>query len=219
MELSLYTNDSQTTIKTRNLHCHLYYHRPSGNTFFEDSPSPIVQPPCGVHCGTERWAVKTLTDETAGCVNFTAKRTTVSWLTSQPAPQHLPEDRRLPNVECQVWQVSGRLIQFKSEEDGDYHVVLADLEVPDTTIIVEIPDTTCASVCDSAYRSQINQARLDFSRAFGIPSTRFHRLSTPAVVTVTGVGFYDFNHRQTGGARNGVELHPVLDFQLLQVPQ
>ena len=100
-----------------------------------------------------------------------------------------------------------------------HEVVLADLEVPDTTIIVEIPDTTCASVCDSAYRSQINQARLDFSKAFGIPSTRFHRLSTPAVVTVTGVGFYDFNHRQTGGARNGVELHPVLDFQLLQVPQ
>jgi hypothetical protein len=30
---------------------------------------------------------------------------------------------------------------------------------------------------------------------------------------VTGVGFWDSHHGQFGIARNGVELHPPLDFQ------
>ncbi len=33
------------------------------------------------------------------------------------------------------------------------------------------------------------------------------------VVTVEGVGFFDFLHGQTGVADNGVELHPVLDIE------
>jgi hypothetical protein len=32
---------------------------------------------------------------------------------------------------------------------------------------------------------------------------------------VTGVAFFDFLHGQTGVARNGIELHPVLDFTCL----
>ncbi|HEX4713356.1 MAG TPA: hypothetical protein VH164_00350, partial [Ktedonobacteraceae bacterium] len=32
-------------------------------------------------------------------------------------------------------------------------------------------------------------------------------------VTVTGVGFFDFLHGQTGVAPNGIELHAVLDVQ------
>ncbi|EWM11974.1 hypothetical protein [Kutzneria sp. 744] len=32
-------------------------------------------------------------------------------------------------------------------------------------------------------------------------------------VTITGVGFFDFLHGQTGVAPNGIELHSVLDVQ------
>ena len=32
-------------------------------------------------------------------------------------------------------------------------------------------------------------------------------------VTITGVGFFDFQHGQTGVAPNGIELHAVLDVQ------
>jgi hypothetical protein len=32
-------------------------------------------------------------------------------------------------------------------------------------------------------------------------------------VTITGVGFWDEKHGQTGIAPNGIELHPVLNFQ------
>jgi hypothetical protein len=31
-------------------------------------------------------------------------------------------------------------------------------------------------------------------------------------VTITGVGFWDILHGQTGVAPNGIELHPVLSF-------
>lgn len=94
---------------------------------------------CGVHCGTERWAVKTLSDEEAACVNFTPRQTTFSWLVSQQVPERLPEHSRSGTIECQVWQLTGQLVGFKAEDDGDFHIVLADLEKPDLTMIVEIP--------------------------------------------------------------------------------
>jgi hypothetical protein len=34
------------------------------------------------------------------------------------------------------------------------------------------------------------------------------------IVVVTGVGFFDFLHGQTGAAPNGIELHPVLKIEL-----
>lgn len=170
-------------------------------------------PPCGVRCGTDRWSVKTLTDESAKRVSFTPKQTTVSWLVAQAPPAKLQQASRVSDIECQVWQVTGRLIAFKSEgDDGDYHLVIADLN-SDSTMIVEIPDSNCAGVCDSPQRIQFDRARQAFSAAFGIPSERLHRLSNPVVVTLTGVGFFDRKHKQTGVAANGVELHPVIDLQ------
>jgi len=50
--------------------------------------------------------------------------------------------------------------------------------------------------------------------AFGQPSSS-HFTSISGSASVTGVGFFDFLHGQTGVAPNGVELHPVLRFRLL----
>ena len=36
----------------------------------------------------------------------------------------------------------------------------------------------------------------------------------PLTLVVTGVGFFDFLHGQTGAAPNGIELHPVLRIEL-----
>src|SRR6059036_1361944 len=41
------------------------------------------------------------------------------------------------------------------------------------------------------------------------------RLMMKSALTVTGVGFFDFLHGQTGVAPNGIELHPVLGFALV----
>jgi hypothetical protein len=174
---------------------------------------------CGVHCGSERWAVKTLSDEEAACVNFTPRHTTVSWLVSQDVPMRLPEQSRSGTIECQVWKLTGHLLEFKAEDDGDFHIVLADLEKPDLTMIVEIPDPSCVGVCDSPHRAEMVEARESFTQVFGLPSRRFQRVTQTVMVTVTGVGFFDFKHRQTGLAPNGIELHPVIGFQVDNMPR
>jgi hypothetical protein len=174
---------------------------------------------CGIHCGTERWAVKAISDEEATCVDFTPKHTTVSWLVSQPVPERLPEQSRSGNIECQVWELTGQLVEFKAEDDGDFHIVLADLEKPALTMIVEIPDPNCAGVCDSPHSAEMVRARESFTQVFGLPPKRFQRMTQAVAVTVTGVGFFDFKHRQTGLAPNGVELHPVISFKVGDTPQ
>lgn len=174
---------------------------------------------CGVHCGTERWAVKTLSDEEATCVDFTPRHTTVSWLVSQQVPERLPEQSRSGTIECQVWELTGRLKEFKAEDDGDFHIVLADLEKPDLTMIVEIPDPSCSGVCASPHSAEMVRARESFTQVFGLPPKRFQRMTQTVMVTITGVGFFDFKHRQTGLAPNGIELHPVIGFEVQNVPR
>ncbi len=169
---------------------------------------------CGVPCGTERWAVKTLSDEGVGCVDFRPKPTTISWLVSQPIPERVSDGSRANPAECQVWQVTGKLVEFKKEDDGDFHIVLEDPTLPKTTMVVEIPDAGCQGACAGSHESEIAQARDTFIRTFGLPTHRFHIVQETTVVTVTGVAFFDFKHRQRGLAANGIELHPVIGFKL-----
>ena len=57
----------------------------------------------------------------------------------------------------------------------------------------------------------MRSARSALIAACGQPSSsRFTKLSGRA--TVTGVGFFDIPHGQTGIAPNAIELHPVLKF-------
>ncbi len=185
----------------------------------EIKPSVASRSVCGTHCGTERWAVKMLSDEQVACVDFTPKQTTVSWLVSQQTPERLPEQSRSGTVECQVWELTGQLMGFKVEDDGDFHVVVADLDHPDLTMIVEIPDPSCSGACASARKPDIERARESFIQAFGAPPQKYHRVSGTVTVTVSGVGFFDFKHRQTGLATNGVELHPVMGFKVDASPR
>jgi hypothetical protein len=171
-------------------------------------------PACGLHCGTERWAVKTLSDEGSTCIDFTPRETTVFWLVSQAPPERLPDQSRSGAIECQVWKVTAKLVGFKAEDDGDFHIVLADLERPELNMIVEIPDPACDGACASARELDIVRARESFTKAFGEPVKKFQRVSQTVIVRVIGVGFFDFKHRQTGLASNGIELHPLIGFEV-----
>ena len=183
--------------------------------FYQVSGPPHPRPEpgligCGVHCGTERWAVKTLSDAGAASVNFTATPVTVDWLVSQPLPAGLPEDARISPIEDQAYVVTARLVGFKLEDDEDIHIVIADLNNPAETMIVEIPSTDCSGVCSSAHIAEISTARAQFETRFGAPHKKFERVPGDVTVTVTGIGFFDFLHHQTGVAPNGIEIHPVL---------
>jgi hypothetical protein len=158
------------------------------------------------HCGLERWPVKTGTDADAGKVDLSAAQpTTITHLAALTPPPVLPQASRIPPVEMTVYQVTATLREYKIEADRDVHAVLSD---GTQTMIAELPDPACAA--GSRFLPQITAARNWFD-------TRFHPSGTwqhaGAVVTVTGVGFWDNPHGQTGVAANAIELHPVLDIQ------
>src|SRR5947199_6557482 len=145
------------------------------------SASQHELPACGTYCGTERWSVKTLSDADRDKVDFTAKEATVGWLVSQEHPAQSPADQRIGPIETQTYKVRARLISYKLEQDGDFHIVIADVEDPGKTMIAEIPSPDCAGACASAHVEEFRRAR--------------------------AVGFFDFLHGQTGAAPNGIELH------------
>ena len=178
------------------------------------APQPISTGiACGSPCGVERWSVKTLSDPDAGRVDFAPHLTTVSWLVSQPAPPFLPAGARIAPIETEMFVVRARLVGFKEETDRDFHVVIADLNEPAQTMIVEIPSTECSGACASAHAGEFESARAEFVAREGTPAPRVERVPGNQIVVVTGVGFFDFLHGQTGVAPNAIELHPVLSIR------
>jgi hypothetical protein len=68
-------------------------------------------------------------------------------------------------------------------------------------MIAETPSALCTAGATPTRRTQMVAAR------------RVARLCARA--RVVGVAFFDYKHGQTGVARNGIELHPVLGFACL----
>jgi hypothetical protein len=176
-------------------------------TLATNSPSDVSQP--GVACGVERWPVKTLSDQDSGGVTLTPQDTTVSALRALSAPASLPQNSRVPPTELTVFKVTAVAMLAKRESDHDIHLVIANPDNPSETMIVEFPDVACSGASSSAYRDNIKAARDEFDALFSEPGSN-HFTDLQAVVQITGVGFFDFLHGQTGVAPNGIELHPVL---------
>src|SRR6266540_6528723 len=171
----------------------------------------LTQPPASAQhaaaaCGVERWAVKTLTDSDARKIDFHPRPTTVSAL-RRLTPTHTYA--RGPGVERRTYRIRARLVEAKLEDDEDFHLVVADPHHRSRTMIVEFPSANCTR--HSIKRKQMRRARAAFVRACGYPSSSyFTRVRGRG--TITGVGFFDFDHGQTGIAPNAIELHPVLSF-------
>jgi hypothetical protein len=157
-------------------------------------------------CGVERWSVKTGTDADAGLINlqFTTQ-TTIASLISLPAPTTLPTNNRIQPTETTVFQVDATLTEYKLEADSDYHLILSDGS--GNTMISEIPSPACVG-STSVLLPGIQNARSEFDAHYTATSN-FQTANVPVIVT--GVGFFDFFHSQTGVAPNGIELHAVLD--------
>jgi hypothetical protein len=159
-------------------------------------------------CGSERWAIKTMTDPMARLVNLQPKRATVEALRKRQAPATLGARRNRP-VETTTYRLRARLVGFKTESDSDIHLIISGLEAPGT-MIVEFPLRACVGQTPDGVRREISLARAALIRVCGTPSSSFTALTGRA--TITGVGFFDYLHGQTGVAPNGIELHPVLGF-------
>jgi hypothetical protein len=162
-------------------------------------------------CGVWRWDVKTLSDPDRTDVNFDPQLTTVQALRTrddQPSSLHTDTARIWP-VEKKTYIVKARVISATIEDDSDIHLVISQRNATSRKMIVEFPAPACvASPFKRPAIAAAREAMLD--NCGGISSSSFTQLS--GNVEVTGVGFWDEIHGQTGVAPNGIELHPVLKF-------
>lgn len=173
-----------------------------------DNNQEADQEPLSGLCGVERWSVKTGTDADANLINLQATtKTTIATLDALPAPINIPANNRVQPTETTIFQLNATLVEYKLEADSDYHLVLND--GAGNTMIGEIPAPNCVG-SSSLLLSGIQKARSEFDAHYTVTSS-FQTANVP--VTVTGVGFFDFLHGQTGVASNGIELHAVLDVQ------
>lgn len=195
------------------------------------APIELTAQPCG---GIERWPVKVGTDSGVDSVNLQPQSTTLQDLIHLGQPQLPPQgddDTRLPE-ETTVYQFSARLVQFKEEAgkgDSDYHLVISDDTLqftpggaksrnPGRSLVAEIPDPNCIAGkqgspdLQSKFTSAITCARgkMDVKFPDADKSGQFNDTGGVAV-TITGVGFFDRPHGQTGRALNSLEIHPILD--------
>jgi hypothetical protein len=155
-------------------------------------------------CGVERWSVKVGTDPDASLCDLTkATPVTLSTMRGWPAPATPPSNARVAPYETTVWVVHGTLINYKKEDDVDYHLVVQD--GAGNTIVTEIPCPCCG--IGSPFQSMMANARSTFDSRL-TATTSFQNPNIP--VRLTGVGFFDFIHGQTGVAPNGIEIHTIL---------
>ncbi len=169
------------------------------------SPSPSPSPTATPNCGVERWAVKTGTDADALNISFASQTTTIATMRGWTPPASIPMNSRVAPAETTVWTVNATLVEYKFEDDSDYHLVLQDES--GNTIIAEIPNPGCVG-SGSPFVASIANARTKFNAMF-TANTSFQFANVP--VQITGPAMFDFLHGQTGVAPNGIEIHPVLD--------
>ena len=187
---------------------------PTGSPTPTPAPAPSSSPPpAATQCGVERWAVKTGTDPDAGLINLASTTpTSITSLTGLPAPSPIPVSTRVRPTETTVLSITATLTVYKREDDSDYHLVVSDGS--GHTMITEIADPQCVGA-GSPLLPGIRNARSEFDARLQA-TTSFKPANL--TVTLTGVGFFDFNHGQTGVAPNAIELHPVLDISFGGVP-
>src|ERR1051325_6790009 len=171
--------------------------------------SQIFAAPCG---GVERWAVKVLTDAGVNQINFVPKTATVSDLVAMNVKKVGMHTARM-TVECQVYRVKCKILRLHDEDDGDYHLVIAEPSNTSVTMIAEIPDPTCSKVYNSPYVNKFKIARNAFE---GYCDPQDHEKVVAGTYQLTGVLFVDRLHSQDGLAPNGIELHPILTIKRVE---
>lgn len=183
--------------------------------YFHKPPPPYT---CGVHCGTERWRIKTIFDNDAKKINFMSRHTTISELTAMRAPEVLSDDRN--DAEKQVYSVEAVLLGWKQETaehgDHDFHLVLADPNDVTRTMIAEVPSAECQGACSSLQGQHFAEVRQALTAQLAEPEAHFRRFPHAWVVRVEGVGFFDVFHQQIGVAENCMELHPLLKVEFVR---
>ena len=168
-------------------------------------------------CGKERWAIKDLNDREATEINFTPLTRRVEQLLALPMVKPRSSDSRRP-PELRVYRVRCEIVKYKLEDDGDIHLVIQDPDDPSMHMVAEIPSPACPDAIAGGHAAEYKAARDAMYALFADhpPAKRMKAVVPPRFVEITGPGFYDFPHHQTGAAPNNLEIHPVLSLKTVQ---
>lgn len=170
--------------------------------------------------GVERWPVKTGADPDAPLVAPQEVRTTVEQLVTLDRPRELGpptsdpaefQKKRAGPVELKIYSVEATITAVKFEADGDYHMVLQGSSGQDMVAEIPNPDPIFTAPT-SRWAREIAFAR---KQADGLLHLQDTRPRLPAHVRIKGVGFFDRCHGGAGAAPNCIELHPVLNLELI----
>ena len=174
----------------------------------------------------DRWAIKTGVDVGASAIGVSdasmaaAQTATVASLVElkkskvKKVAGVKPGSVRNDPIENTLYRIDADMVGYKLEKDDqDLHIVIRDHNAAASapTMVIEIPDPTVVSK-KSPWRSRIAIVRSKFYASFK-PASKIKKCKVH--IKVVGVGFFDKIHGQTGVAENGIELHPVLSFDLL----
>jgi hypothetical protein len=172
------------------------------------------------HCGTERWHIKTLDDLYASSVNYTPILVDVDTLRAIPIPAGYSSNNdttRYSPTETQAVTLRAVLLDWKTETDHDFHIVVGEVGNPADTMIIEPPDQTCNAACASNFGADFNGVRTKLTTCFNTnpPSSVQPFPTSGVIVDITGIPYFDPLHGQTGVAPNGIEIHPVLNINFV----
>ena len=144
-----------------------------------------------------RRELKELTDEKVGLINLVSDTVSVTEIGNLDVPDiDKKSDRQ--SVEQQLYTVKAKVLKATHEADGDYHILL---EENGNYLICENPNPGCMYAQNSAYLAYYQDVRYFIE----------NNSLVGKMVTITGVGFIDFNHHNSKKhSKNFMELHPVL---------
>nr|MBK9653065.1 hypothetical protein [Bacteroidota bacterium] len=165
-------------------------------------------------CGVERWNIKSLSDVDTSKVHFDClKKSSVHVQVNLPAPFGRLYLRQ--ESETDIYSIDCFIVGFVKADDKDIHVVIEDITT-DETMVIEIKSPECSAIQKTSRYSDMFELYNWFLKNIGVPLHSFTSLPQHKLVTITGVGFWDFLHGQKGMANNGREIHPVLSIKFKQ---
>lgn len=187
----------------------------AGHTFARSKPQVTFESVCecrGNH-GVARWAAKTdLSEPPPNMVDV--KRVTPAEMFGWSGPGgDMPRGGGRIATELQWYAVTGRVTKLRVEDDGDLHIVLANVDNKSGEVVIEIPlgDRWCE------LRRMVfswTDARFPFATA----RSPFRLIKNPTI-TAIGRAFYDTDHSGSNTRNNrrdydqGLavwEIHPVM---------
>jgi hypothetical protein len=150
------------------------------------------------------WPFKTGIDRDADKVSLEPVETTVDALIGVPHVERPDDGHRIWPEEVTTWVIRDVTLEgFQRSPDGDVHMMVADEH--GHMVIIEVTPDFCTDE-KSPWGEQIAAVRKVVDDEIPMALIGWRHL----VMSVAGVGYFDYMHGQFGAAPNGIELHPVL---------